>query len=65
MSDRSKFTDALEAGVINFNGPSHGAEFQFPFGGVKDSGNGSKEAGIQSLMEYSDSKLVSITSHDS
>lgn len=49
----------IRAGVININGPSHGAEINFPFGGVKNSGNGSRDAGIQAIDEYSDVQVVS------
>ena len=49
----------LQAGVININGPTHGAEVNMPFGGVKNSGNGSRDAGIYSIDEYSDVQVVS------
>jgi len=51
----------LKAGVVNVNGPTHGAEFQIPFGGQKNSGNGAKEVGINCLTEYSFEKVVSFT----
>ena len=54
------FRRALKTGVVNFNGPTHGSEFQFPFGGTKSSGNGSKEVGLDSLDEYSFKQIVSI-----
>jgi acyl-CoA reductase-like NAD-dependent aldehyde dehydrogenase len=49
---------SLRAGITNINGPTHGAEFQFPFGGIGKSGNGTKEVGIQCLDEYSFSRLI-------
>jgi acyl-CoA reductase-like NAD-dependent aldehyde dehydrogenase len=61
--EASYFTDNIESGVININGPTHGAEYQFPFGGAKSSGNGSKEVGYSSLEEYSFIKLISSTNH--
>ena len=54
------FRRGLNAGVLNFNGPTHGAEFQFPFGGARNSGNGTKEVGIGSLDEYSFKQIVTI-----
>jgi len=57
------FSENIDAGVINFNGPTHGSEFQFPFGGKKDSGNGTKEVGYGSIAEYSDSRVISIKTH--
>lgn len=54
-----RIVEQLEAGVININGPTHGAEVNMPFGGVKNSGNGSRDAGIHSIDQYSDIKVVS------
>ena len=49
----------IRAGVININGPTHGAEVNFPFGGVKNSGNGSRDAGVEAIEAYSDVQIVS------
>ena len=49
----------VQAGVININGPTHGAEINFPFGGVKHSGNGSRDAGVEAIDAYSDVQVVS------
>jgi acyl-CoA reductase-like NAD-dependent aldehyde dehydrogenase len=54
------FKNSLRVGVVNFNGPTHGAEFQFPFGGMNQSGNGTKEVGLSSLDEYTFKRLVTI-----
>jgi aldehyde dehydrogenase (NAD+) len=35
----------IEAGITYINGPTIGAEVHLPFGGVKDTGNGHREAG--------------------
>ena len=35
----------IEAGITYVNGPTIGAEVHLPFGGVKDTGNGHREAG--------------------
>jgi acyl-CoA reductase-like NAD-dependent aldehyde dehydrogenase len=51
----------VKAGIVNINGPTHGAEFQIPFGGQKNSGNGAKEVGMNCLTEYSFEKVVSFT----
>ncbi len=55
-----RLSKQIKAGIVNINGPTHGAEFQFPFGGTGFSGNGAKEVGVQSLNEYSFSKLTTI-----
>jgi alpha-ketoglutaric semialdehyde dehydrogenase len=52
--------DEIEAGVIYVNAPTIGAEVQLPFGGVKGTGNGHREAGPQALDEFTEWKAVSI-----
>ncbi len=59
ISRAERIVDRLEAGVVNINGPTHGAEINMPFGGMKHSGNGSRDAGIHSIDQYSDIKVVS------
>jgi len=49
----------VNSGVLNINGPTHGSEPNMPFGGFGDSGNGTREAGIESLDYYSDLKVIS------
>jgi aldehyde dehydrogenase (NAD+) len=43
--------DQLEAGIVYVNLPTSGAEIQLPFGGVKNTGNGHREAGW-TAMDY-------------
>ncbi|MGH2740090.1 MAG: aldehyde dehydrogenase family protein [Actinomycetota bacterium] len=50
----------LEFGVVYANAPTIGAEVQLPFGGFKNTGNGHREAGPQSLDEFTEWKAVSI-----
>ncbi len=59
IAKAERVVSEIEAGVININGPTHGAEVNFPFGGVKHSGNGSRDAGVQSIDAYSDVRVVS------
>jgi aldehyde dehydrogenase (NAD+) len=54
-----RLVSQIRAGVININGPTHGAEINFPFGGVKNSGNGSRDAGVEAIEAYSDVQIVS------
>lgn len=56
----NRVTTLLKCGVININGPTHGSEPNMPFGGFGDSGNGTREAGVEALDYYSDLKVVSI-----
>jgi aldehyde dehydrogenase (NAD+) len=50
----------LEFGVVYVNAPTIGAEIQLPFGGMKSTGNGHREAGPQSLDEFTEWKAVSV-----
>ena len=54
-----RMVSRIEAGVISINGPTHGAEINMPFGGVKHSGNGSRDAGVYAIDQYSDVHVVS------
>jgi alpha-ketoglutaric semialdehyde dehydrogenase len=48
----------LEAGITYINAPTIGAEIQLPFGGVKSTGNGGREAGSAAIEEFSEIKTV-------
>lgn len=48
----------IEAGIIYVNGPTIGAEVHLPFGGVKGSGNGHREAGKAGLDIFTEWKTV-------
>jgi aldehyde dehydrogenase (NAD+) len=57
------FIGRIEAGVAVINGGTYGSEPHMPFGGLRNSGNGWREAGTQALDVYSDVKTVYII-HD-
>ncbi|MCI4365638.1 MAG: aldehyde dehydrogenase family protein [Thermoplasmata archaeon] len=48
----------LEAGITYINAPTIGAEVQLPFGGVKNTGNGGREAGTAAIEEFTEVKTV-------
>jgi aldehyde dehydrogenase (NAD+) len=48
----------LEAGIVYVNAPTIGAEIQLPFGGVKGTGNGHREAGTSAIREFTELKSV-------
>jgi aldehyde dehydrogenase (NAD+) len=48
----------LEAGITYINGPTIGAEVHLPFGGVKDTGNGHREAGTTVYDIFSEWKSI-------
>jgi aldehyde dehydrogenase (NAD+) len=54
------FAERVQAGVVVVNAGTHGSEPHMGFGGVKDSGTGWREAGIEALDVYSDSKVVNL-----
>lgn len=48
----------IEAGITYINGPTIGAEVHLPFGGVKQTGNGHREAGSTALDIFTEWKTV-------
>jgi len=48
----------LEAGIVYVNAPTIGAEIQLPFGGIKATGNGHREAGTAAIEQFSEIKSV-------
>jgi len=55
-----QFTQKVQAGVAVVNAGTYGSEPHMPFGGLKQSGNGSREPGTEALDVYSDLKDVYI-----
>jgi acyl-CoA reductase-like NAD-dependent aldehyde dehydrogenase len=47
-----RFKEGIEAGMTSINNTTNGAEAHLPFGGVKGSGNGTRESGIWVLEAY-------------
>jgi alpha-ketoglutaric semialdehyde dehydrogenase len=58
-----EFIEKVQAGVVVVNAGTFGSEPHMPFGGMKQSGNGSREPGTEALDVYSTLKDVYIT-HD-
>jgi aldehyde dehydrogenase (NAD+) len=50
----------LESGIVYINAPTIGAEIQLPFGGVKQTGNGHREAGTSAIDQFTEWKSVYI-----
>jgi aldehyde dehydrogenase (NAD+) len=48
----------LEAGITYINAPTIGAEVHLPFGGIKNTGNGAREAGTSAVHEFTEIKTV-------
>ncbi len=48
-----RFKTGIKAGMTGINNSTTGAEAHLPFGGVKDSGNGTRESGIWVIEAYS------------
>jgi alpha-ketoglutaric semialdehyde dehydrogenase len=60
-----RFAEQAEVGVVVVNGGTHGSEPHMGFGGVKQSGNGWKEAGMEAIEVYSDVRYVNLISDPS
>jgi alpha-ketoglutaric semialdehyde dehydrogenase len=54
----TEFAQRVQAGVAVVNGGTYGSEPHMPFGGVKASGNGSREPGTEALDVYSSLKNI-------
>jgi aldehyde dehydrogenase (NAD+) len=52
------FCRSVQAGVAIVNGGTYGSEPHMPFGGVKQSGNGTREPGTEALDVYSSLKDI-------
>ena len=50
----------IEAGITYINSSTIGAESHLPFGGIKQTGNGTREAGILGIDEFSETKTIFI-----
>ncbi len=55
-----KAIEKIEAGITYINAPTIGAEVHLPFGGVKGTGNGFREAGTEAIREFTEVKAVYI-----
>ena len=56
-----EFTRRVQAGVAVVNAGTYGSEPHMPFGGVKQSGNGTREPGTEALDVYSNLKNIILT----
>jgi len=55
------FIQEIDAGVANVNSATYGNEPHMPFGGLKNSGNGTREPGSEAVDFYTRLKNVSFT----
>jgi len=58
-----EFTQKVQAGVAVVNAGTYGSEPHMPFGGLKQSGNGSREPGTEALDVYSELKDIYINTN--
>ncbi|MCU1386385.1 MAG: aldehyde dehydrogenase [Acidobacteria bacterium] len=58
-----RFIAGYRGGLVSINGPTYGAGPHMPFGGVKNSGNGFREPGTESLDVYCEWKTI-VVNHD-
>ncbi len=56
----TEFTQKVQTGVAVVNAGTFGSEPHMPFGGLKQSGNGTREPGTEALDVYSDLKNIII-----
>ncbi|MGQ0536066.1 MAG: aldehyde dehydrogenase family protein [Methanobacteriota archaeon] len=56
--------ESLETGITYVNAPTIGAEVHLPFGGVKNTGNGGREAGTAAIHQFTEWKSVYVDYSD-
>jgi aldehyde dehydrogenase (NAD+) len=60
MNNAFRAVNQIEAGLTYVNSGTIGSEVHLPFGGVKATGNGAREGGIEGINEFSETKTVYI-----
>jgi aldehyde dehydrogenase (NAD+) len=60
INNAFRFIRDAETGLVYVNAGTIGAEIQLPFGGMKSTGNGHREAGRAALDVYSEWKSIYI-----
>jgi len=60
IANAMKAINDIETGLTYVNSSTIGSEVHLPFGGVKDTGNGTREAGIEGIHEFSETKTIYI-----
>ncbi len=60
LKNAFKAIEKIEAGITYINASTIGAEIHLPFGGVKSTGNGTREAGTTAIEEFTELKTVYI-----
>lgn len=60
LNNAFRAIERIEAGITYVNSSTIGAEVHLPFGGVKHSGVGTREAGIEGINEFTEVKTVYI-----
>ena len=58
MSIAFKAIDEIDSGITYINSSTIGSECHLPFGGTKVTGNGTREAGIEGIHEFSETKTI-------
>ncbi|MBU1930625.1 aldehyde dehydrogenase family protein [Candidatus Micrarchaeota archaeon] len=59
-----KAINEIESGLVYVNSSTIGSEVHLPFGGIKGTGNGTREAGIEGINEFSETKTIYIDYSD-
>lgn len=58
MKNAFRAVEKIDTGITYINAPTIGAEIHLPFGGVKATGNGTREAGTTAIEEFTEIKAV-------
>lgn len=58
LKNAFKAIEKIEAGITYINASTIGAEIHLPFGGIKSTGNGTREGGTTAIEEFTELKTV-------
>lgn len=58
INNAFKAVQEIEAGLVYINSSTIGSEVHLPFGGVKQTGNGTREGGVAGIEEFSEIKTI-------
>lgn len=55
-----RYIDTVETGIVHVNSPTLGGEVHLPFGGMKESGVGTREQGTEAINFFTEPVTVYI-----
>ena len=54
IRDSFEYINSIETGIVHVNSPTLGGEVHMPFGGIKSSGVGNREQGLEAIEFFTE-----------